>query len=73
VFKRMGGYVMANVAKAAHLHPDQMVRVSVDDGSVTITSVDGLELTLEQRLALFDPTKHGGEALTAEPPRTERW
>lgn len=57
----------ANVAKAAHLHLDQMVRVSVDDGSVTITPVDGLELTLEQRLALFDPAKHGGEAMTVEP------
>jgi len=63
----LGVRLPANVAKAARLHPDQMVRVSVDDGSVTITPVDGLELTLEQRLALFDPTKHGGEAMTVEP------
>lgn len=69
----LGVRLPANVAKAAHLHPDQMVRVSVADGSVTITPIDGLELTLEQRLALFDPSKHGGEAMTTEPLGAEKW
>ncbi len=69
----LGVRLPTNVAKAAHLHPDQMVRVSVDDGNVTITPVDGLELTLEQRLALFDPAKHGGEAMTAEALGAEEW
>lgn len=69
----LGVRLPTNVAKAAHLHPDQMVRVSVTDGSVTITPIDGLELTLEQRLALFDPAKFGGEAMPVEPLGAERW
>lgn len=69
----LGVRLPANVARAAHLHPDQMVRVSVADGSVTITPIDGLELTLEQRLALFDPAKFGGEAIPVEPLGAERW
>ena len=69
----LGVRLPANVAKAAHLQPDQMVRVSVEDGSVTITPVDGPELTLEQRLALFDPARHGGEAMASEPLGAEKW
>lgn len=69
----LGVRLPANVATAAHLHLDQMVRVSVVDGSVTIAPVDGLELTLEQRLALFDLAKYGGEAMTAEPLGAEKW
>jgi antitoxin MazE len=63
----------ANVAKAAHLAVDQMVRVTVDDGNVTISPVDGLEMTLEQRLALFDPARHGGEAMATAPVGAEKW
>lgn len=60
------GRLSDNVAKAAPLCPDQMVRVLVEDGLVTITPVNVMELTLEQRLSLFDPAKHGGEVMTAE-------
>jgi len=49
------------------------VRVSVEGGRVVITPVAGLELSLEERLALFDPRRHGGEALTSEPVGAERW
>lgn len=54
-----------NVAKAAHLHAEQMVRVTVMEEGITITPVEGQELTLEGRLALFDPARHGGEAMDA--------
>lgn len=69
----LGVRLPANVARAAHLHANQMVRVTVDDGNVTITPVDGQEMTLEQRLALFDPSIHGGEAMTTEPLGAEKW
>ena len=69
----LGVRLPANVAKAAHLHADQMVRVAVDDGNVTITPVGGLELSLEQRLALFDPARHGGEVMAAAPVGAEKW
>ena len=69
----LGVRLPATVAKAAHLHPNHMVRVSVEGGCVTITPVDGLELALEQRPALFDLAKHGGEAMAAEPLGAEKW
>lgn len=51
----------AAVAREAHLHADQRVRVSVEGDQVVITPIIDLRLTLEQRLAAFDPVRHGGE------------
>ncbi len=34
---------------------------------MAITPVDDSSLTLEQRLARFDPVRHGGEAMASEP------
>lgn len=69
----LGVRLPAAVAKAAHLHADQRVRVAVEDGRVVITPETPPELTLEQRLALFDPARHGGEAMTATPIGAEQW
>jgi antitoxin MazE len=44
-----------------------MVRVTVSDEGITITPVENQALTLEQRLALFDPARHGGEAMVVAP------
>jgi antitoxin MazE len=51
------------VSRAAHLHVDQRVRITVENGAVVIRPAEEPALTLEQRLALFDPEKHGGEAM----------
>jgi antitoxin MazE len=69
----LGVRLPAAVAKAAHLRIDQRVRVSVEDGRVVITPVVGVDLSLEQRLALFDPARHGGEAMSSEAEGAERW
>jgi antitoxin MazE len=61
------------VAREAHLHVDQRVRVSVEDGRVIITPVTNVPMTLEQRLANFDPKRHGGEAMVTQPMGAERW
>jgi antitoxin MazE len=55
----------AAVARAAHLRADQRVRVSVEDGLIVIRPADESSLTLEQRLAQFDPARHGGEAMVS--------
>jgi len=55
----------AAVARAAHLRADQRVRVSVEDGLIVIHPADESPLTLEQRLARFDPERHGGEAMVS--------
>ena len=70
----LGVRLPVGVARAAHLHANQKVRVAVEDGRVVITPVDNEGLSLEQRLALYDPEKHGGEAMvTAEPVGAEKW
>lgn len=61
------------VAREAHLHVHQRVRVSVQGGNVVITPVADVPATLAQRLALFDPARHGGEVMISQPVGVERW
>ena len=70
----LGVRLPAAVAREAHLHVDQRVRIFVDDGRVVITPLDDVQPTLKQRLAAFDPGRHGGESMvTAETFGAERW
>ena len=69
----LGVRLPAIVAREARLHADQRVRVSVEDGRVIITPVSDASPTLEQRLARFDPTRHGGEIMHSEMLGAERW
>jgi antitoxin MazE len=62
----LGVRLPAAIARAAQLRADQRVRITVEDGRVIITPVDGEALTLEQRLARFDPERHGGEAMPVD-------
>ncbi len=54
------------VARAAHLQAEQMVCITVNEVGITITPVVDAPLSLEQRLAQFDPKRHGGEAMTSK-------
>lgn len=69
----LGVRLPAAVARAAHLHADQRVRVTVEAGRVVITPEADAPLTLEQRLALYDPARHGGETMTSGRVGAERW
>ncbi len=69
----LGVRLPAAVAKAAHLHVDQRVRVSVEGTKVVITPLEAAESSLEARLAQFDPTRHGGESMPISPVGAERW
>ena len=69
----LGVRLPAAIAREAHLHVDQRVRVSVEGGQVVITPVNNAPLTLEQRLARFDPARHGGEVMASETVGAERW
>lgn len=69
----LGVRLPASVAREAHLHVDQRVRVSVEGGRVVIALVTDAPITLEQRLARFDPARHGGEAMTSRAIGAERW
>jgi antitoxin MazE len=69
----LGVRLPAAVARAANLHVNQRVRIVVDDGQVVISPVVDAPLTLAQRLALFDPERHGGEAMVTPMVGAEKW
>lgn len=70
----LGVRLPAAVAREARLFVHQRVRVSVEGAQVVITPVGGSRLTLEQRLAAFDPRRHGGEQMaTTGALGAERW
>ncbi|MBI1783969.1 AbrB/MazE/SpoVT family DNA-binding domain-containing protein [Candidatus Sumerlaeota bacterium] len=70
----LGVRLPAAVAREAKLHVDQRVRVAAGGDQVVITPVDNVRVTLEQRLAAYDPTRHGGERMaTTQTLGAERW
>ena len=69
----LGVRLPAAIAKAARLEVNQRVRVSVKGRQVVITPVAADPLTLAERLALFDPARHGGEVMDASREGAERW
>ncbi|MDQ7057353.1 MAG: AbrB/MazE/SpoVT family DNA-binding domain-containing protein [Ghiorsea sp.] len=63
----LGVRLPAVIAREAHLHSDQKVKVSVIGDKVIITPVEQASLTLEQRLEKFDRTaRYGGEVMSVE-------
>ena len=69
----LGVRIPAAVARAANLRANQRVKLTVEDGRVVITPQADKALTLADRLALFDPALHGGEAMAAAPVGAEAW
>ena len=69
----LGVRLPVGIAREAHLHADQRIRVAVENGRVVITPLEIEQLTLEQRLARFDPVRHGGEAMPTTPVGAEQW
>lgn len=70
----LGVRLPAAIARAAHLRADQRVSVVVEDGRVVVTPMEDAPLTLEQRLARFDPETHGVEDMVAaDRLGAERW
>jgi antitoxin MazE len=59
----LGVRLPAAVAREARLHVDQRVRVPVEGAQVIITPIDDSRLSLEQRLAAYDPSRHRGEQM----------
>jgi antitoxin MazE len=52
------------VAKSVGFKVGQPVEVSAQDSAVLVTAFGEPRLTLAQKLALFDPERHSGEAMT---------
>jgi antitoxin MazE len=62
----LGVRLPAAIARAAGLHVDQSVQITVEGSTIVIRPVNEGTNTLEQRLARFDPEKHGGEVMQSE-------
>lgn len=58
--------IPSSIAKRAGFHAGQPVRLSMRDSSVLVSPAGKPFLTLGQRLAIFDPQSHGGEAMAAK-------
>jgi len=69
----LGVRLPAAVAGAAHLHEDQPVRITVEGDRVIIEPVKDQPFSLEERLALYDPARHGGEVMVCRPLGAEEW
>ena len=70
----LGVRLPSAIVREEHLKAHQSVRLTVVDGQIIITPVANKPLTLEQRLADFDPKRHSGEVM-ATPQRlgAEQW
>ena len=55
--------IPASIARSANFKVGQPVELIVENFSVKVRSVGFPPLTLAQKLALFDPSKHSGEAM----------
>lgn len=54
------------VARSARFAVGQPVEITVEDSCVVVKPVGTPKLTLAQKLAMFDPAKHGGEVMVTE-------
>lgn len=69
----LGVRLTSHVARAAGLRADSLVTVTVDGSRVIIEPAAPRKLTLAEKLAAFDPKKHGGEFVVADRVGAEQW
>jgi antitoxin MazE len=55
--------IPAAVARSARFKVGQPVEVSAEESNVVVRAVGMPRLTLAQKLAAFDPVRHGGEVM----------
>jgi antitoxin MazE len=63
--------IPAAVARSARFVVGQPVELSVGEGGVLVRAAGKAKLTLAQRLAAFDPERHGGEVMSTSPVGSE--
>ncbi len=59
--------IPAEIARNAHFHLGTKVELHVCDGNIIVKATGHRKLTLNERLASFDPETHGGEFMPAKP------
>ncbi|MBL6985380.1 MAG: AbrB/MazE/SpoVT family DNA-binding domain-containing protein [Candidatus Thioglobus sp.] len=70
----LGMRLPAAVAKAAHLHLNQRIRLVVENNHIMVIPLEQEKDSLEDRLARFEPDRHSGEVMTTtEWVGAEKW
>ncbi len=59
--------IPAAVARSARMRVGQRVEVSAQDSNVLVKAIGEPKLTLGQKLAAFDPTRHDREVMITRP------
>jgi antitoxin MazE len=59
--------IPAAMARSAHFISGTLVELDAHDGSIVVKAIGQRKLTLNERLATFDPKKHSGEVMSAKP------
>jgi antitoxin MazE len=57
--------IPSSVARSVGFKVGQPVEISVEESAVRVTAAGEPRLTLKQKLARFDPERHGGEVMAA--------
>jgi len=58
--------IPASIAHRAHIGLGSKIEISLVDDHITLKSIESKTVTLEQRLAQFDPKIHGGEVMQVD-------
>lgn len=58
--------IPASLARSAHFHIGTPVELLVHQDGIVVRAMGEKKLTLDERLAIFDPKKHGGEVMASE-------
>ena len=58
--------IPAIIARSAHFHLGTPVELTVQGSGVIVRPTGEPKLTLEERLKIFDPKKHGGEVMASK-------
>lgn len=69
----LGLRIPSAIAREARLRENSRVRITVENNHVVITGIENPDLSLEEKLARFDPVRHGGESMAAESVGAEKW
>lgn len=65
--------IPAAIARSAHFQIGTPVNIVVQDHSVIVRTIGEPQLTLDERLELFDPDIHGGEMMASKPIGLEKF
>lgn len=59
--------IPAELARSVHFYPGVLVKLDAHDGNIVVKATGRRKLSLDERLAEFDPKKHSGEIMPVKP------